>query len=98
MSDHALPANNARPTSAASPKKQMTSADLRNILFEQMLLLQGGDSTPEDAKAMASLAKEITASAKLDLEFRKAESDNQLIRTKIDQPIPLTNATKPADK
>ncbi len=49
-----------------------TSAGLRDALFDEIDALRRGDGDPQRATAVARLAINIIASAKLDLDFHKA--------------------------
>jgi len=66
-----------------------TTAGLRQMLFDEVDRMRNSISTPAEANAVARLAKEITATVKLELEAKKlslkmAESDNLALPAPID--------------
>jgi hypothetical protein len=62
-----------------------TSLGLRNALFDEIDALRRGDGDPQQALAVANLAKSILATAKLEYQFRKEGiGANQQIK-----PLPL---------
>lgn len=51
--------------------RSRTSADLREMLFQQMEAIQSGDADPVTAGALCRLSSEIVKTAKLELEFAR---------------------------
>ena len=48
-----------------------TTQGLRTMLFEEITKVRNGESTPQRAKAVSSLVKEIVSTTKLDMEYRR---------------------------
>jgi hypothetical protein len=71
-------------------KIQRTSAGLRDALFDAMESLRDGDMDFNDARALASLAREICNSVQLEIEVAKLRTqypaDTKLI---VPAPLPL---------
>lgn len=71
-------------------KITQTSAGLRDALFDAMEKLRDGDMVPDDAKAMALLAKEITNTVRLEIEVAKLRNNYPSdAKTLIPAPLPL---------
>jgi hypothetical protein len=52
-----------------------TSAGLRNVLFDEIDSLRGGDSNPARARSLAMLANTALKSVEVEIEFHKYVSD-----------------------
>jgi hypothetical protein len=72
------------------PKIERTSAGLREALFDAMEKLRQGDIEAGDAKAFASLAREVCHTVSLEIEVQKLRaqypSDAKLV---VPRPLPL---------
>lgn len=68
---------------------QRTAANLRDRLFDALDLVINGDINPEQAKAAAIVAREITDNAKVELEFMSATKHERIQGSMGSMPIGL---------
>jgi hypothetical protein len=66
----------ARPV--ATPKVERSSSGLRNALFDELDAIRSGASTPQRAKAVATLAAQIVDVVKMEMEIAKHAGDSPL--------------------
>jgi hypothetical protein len=72
----------------AAPVTRST-AGIREMLFNEVERLRASISTPAEANAIARLAKEITATVKLELEAKKLSMKMADAETALPAPIDL---------
>lgn len=69
--------------------ENMTSASLRDLLFNEIQDLRAGRSEPNRAKAVAQLADKVIKSAELEMEYKRLKVD---IPDLDDTPMLLTHS------
>lgn len=70
----------------ARKKVARTSEGLTNVLFSEIETLRDGESDPQRAKAVASLAQNICSVARLDLDYQRlitAKTNRQPTKPKL---------------
>lgn len=79
---HPLKVNNLSDLKPAVEKQKATpclrtSQGLRDVLFEEIELIRAGSKDYQRASSVAGLAKQIVATADLDLKYRDAVGDDK---------------------
>jgi hypothetical protein len=59
-------------------KIERTSRGLADVMFEELEKLRDGDSTPQHARAAASLANTICSMSRLEMDFARFAADPRL--------------------
>lgn len=89
------------PTPRKSPRVARTSHGLRDILFDEIEDLRGGDGDPIKSMAVANLAKQIINVAKVEIEAHRqmvaqAEQGNPMVLGSLELGTPAASAATPA--